>query len=251
MQRLPGITRDTALFLDFDGTLADLAPEPEAVRVAHGLVSSLAALYELLDGALAIVSGRRLVDLDHFLTPLHLPAAGEHGSQLRHADGRLSSLAAPDMTRALTAAQALAHRHPGLRFEPKLAAVALHYRHAPELEPLCREVLSEAVSQSAGLELADGKFVLEVKPVGIDKGRAIALFMAEAPFSGRLPLFAGDDVTDEAGFATVQRLGGLGLKVGFGHSVAQYHCDSPQALRSWLHFSIGRISPACAARKFE
>ncbi len=251
MQRLPGITRDTALFLDFDGTLADLAPEPEAVRVAHGLVSALVALYEVLDGALAIISGRRLVDLDHFLTPLRLPAAGEHGSQLRHADGRLVSLATPDLGEALVAAQALAHRHAGLRVEPKQAAVALHYRQAPELACLCREVMTDAVTQSPGLELVEGKFVLEVKPVGIDKGRAIDIFMSDAPFMGRRPLFAGDDVTDEAGFAAVQRQGGLGLKVGLGPTVALYHCDSPQALRSWLHFSIGRIGAASAARKFE
>lgn len=249
MQRLPSITRDTALFLDFDGTLADLAPAPDAVRVEHGLVSTLAALYEALEGALAIVSGRRLCDIDHFLAPLHLPAAFEHGSQLRRPDGSLISLAAPDLAEALAAAQALARRHPGLLVEPKLASVALHYRHAPELESQCRKALAEVVTRSPALELTTGKCVLEVKQAGVDKGRAIELFMAEAPFAGRQPLFAGDDVTDEAGFAAVRRLGGLAVKVGTGPSGAQFECDSPQALRAWLQFSTRRVGTAPATRR--
>lgn len=250
MQRLPSITRDTALFLDFDGTLADLAPEPDAVRVEHGLVSTLAALYEALEGALAIVSGRRLHDIDRFLAPLHLPAAFEHGSQLRRADGAMVNLATPDLSDAVNVAQALAHRHPGLLAEPKLASVALHYRHAPELESLCRAALAEVVARSPTLELVAGKCVLEIKQAGIDKGRAIEIFMGEAPFAHRRPLFAGDDVTDEAGFAAVQRLHGVAVKVGAGPSVAQFSCASPQALRAWLHFSIKRIGAAPAARRF-
>lgn len=246
MQRLPSITADTAVFLDFDGTLADLAPEPGAVRVEPGLVSTLAALYEALDGALAIVSGRRLADIDHFLTPLRLPAAFEHGSQLRRAEGDVVRLATPDLGAAIETAQALAHRHPGLLFEPKLASVALHYRHAPQLETQCREALLAVVQRSSQLELMSGKCVLEVKQAGIDKGRAIEQFMSEAPFAGRQPLFAGDDLTDEAGFAAVQRLGGHGIKVGTGPSAARFTCDSPQALRAWLNFSIKRVrtSPA-------
>lgn len=235
MQTLPPITHGSALFLDFDGTLADLAPQPEAVRVAAGLVSSLAILFEQLDGALAIVSGRRLGDIDHFLAPLQLPAAGEHGSQQRHADGRISALTAPDLEPARSAAQQLAQSHTGLLVEQKVAAVALHYRHAPQLEPLCREVLGEVVRRHPSLDLLHGKCVLEVKPSGVDKGRAIEAFMAEAPFHGRLPLFAGDDVTDEAGFAAVQRMRGHGLKVGPGPSLAAHRCASPQALRDWLH----------------
>lgn len=249
MQRLPAITHESALFLDFDGTLAELAPQPEAVRVASGLVSALATLYELLGGALAIVSGRRLGDIDHFLAPLGLPAAGEHGAQHRHADGRLTSMTAPDLAAALEAAHALVDRHAGLRVEQKVAAVALHYRHAPALQPLCRAVLSDVVERIPGLELLEGKCVLEIKPAGVNKGRAIEAFMAEPPFTGRQPWFAGDDVTDEAGFDVVQRLGGHGLKVGPGPSLAQHRCDSPQALRQWLDFSVEQLTAASAARK--
>lgn len=248
MQRLPGITCQSALFLDFDGTLAELAPQPEAVRVASDLVSSLATLYELLGGALAIVSGRRLGDIDHFLAPLGLPAACEHGAQHRHADGRLTGMT-PDLAPALEAAHALAARHAGLRVEQKVAAVALHYRHAPALESLCRMVLSDVVKHMPGLELLEGKCVLEIKPAGVNKGQAIEVFMAEPPFTGRQPWFAGDDVTDEAGFDVVQRLGGHGLKVGPGPSLAQHRCDSPQALREWLRFSIDQLTAENAAKK--
>ncbi len=249
MQRLPSITRDTALFLDFDGTLADLAPEPDAVHVEQGLVTILATLYEALEGALAIVTGRRLSDLDRFLSPLRLPAAFEHGAQFRRLDGQLICLAAPDLREALGAAQALAHRHPGLRVEAKQTSVALHYRHAPDQEDLCREVLSAVVRQSPGLELIGGKCVLEIKQTGIDKGRAIEVFMNEAPFRGRQPLFAGDDVTDELGFAAVQGMQGQGVKVGTGPTTAQFHCDSPQALRSWLSFSAKLVSSPPTRRR--
>lgn len=249
MQRLPSITRDTALFLDFDGTLADLAPEPDAVRVEQGLVTILATLYEALGGALAIITGRRLADLDHFLSPLRLPAAFEHGAQFRRLDGELVCLAAPDLREALGAAQALARQHAGLRVEAKQSSVALHYRHAPDQEALCREVLSAVVRQTPELELIEGKCVLEIKQAGIDKGRAIEVFMSEAPFRGRLPLFAGDDVTDELGFTAVQGMQGQGVKVGTGPSAAQFHCDSPQALRSWLSFSTKLVSPPATVRR--
>lgn len=251
MQRLPSITCDTALFLDFDGTLADLAPEPDAVRIERGLVAILATLYEALGGALAIITGRRLADLDHFLSPLRLPAAFEHGAQFRRLDGQLVCLAAPDLRDALGAAQALARQHTGLRVEAKQSSVALHYRHAPDQEALCREVLGTVARQSPELELEliEGKCVFEVKQAGIDKGRAIEVFMSESPFRGRLPLFAGDDVTDELGFTAVQSMRGQGVKVGAGPSAAQFRCDSPQALRSWLGFSTKLVNLPTTSRR--
>lgn len=238
MQQLPSPPAispgSTALFLDFDGTLADLAPQPEAVRVADDLVPLLRLLYGRVEGALAIVSGRRLSDLDGFLDPLRLPCAAEHGAQRRLADGQLINPSPPDLRRAVQAATALAAQHAGLRVEIKNAAVALHYRHAPELEILCQQVMTEAVATSTGVELLSGKFVFEIKPAGVSKGTAIAAFMRNAPFEGRIPLFAGDDVTDEAGFSVAQGLGGFGIKVGEGNTVARYRCPSPGALRQWL-----------------
>ena len=250
MQRLPSVTRDTALFLDFDGTLAELAPRPELVHVAQGLIPCLAALYEMLGGALAIISGRRLDDLDRFLHPLILPAAGEHGAEQRLPDGQLLRLARPDLSAVLARAEALAQTHAGLQVEPKSASVALHYRHAPELETLCRQELTTAMAPTAGLELLQGKCVLEVKAAHVNKGLALQSFMRDPPYARRVPLFAGDDVTDEAGFAMAQALGGVGLKVGDGPSVASHRCDSPQALRSWLHFSIGPLGTARGSRRY-
>ena len=238
MQSLPPFPaiapRSTALFLDFDGTLADLAPQPEAVRVADDLVPLLRQLFSHVDGALAIVSGRRLSDLDEFLRPLELPSAAEHGAQRRLASAQVVSISPPDLQHAITMASALAAQHAGLRVEIKNAAVALHYRHAPELQSLCLQVMNQAVTASTGVELLSGKYVFEIKPAGVSKGTAIAAFMREAPFAGRVPIFAGDDVTDEAGFSAVQALGGAGIKVGVGETLAHYRCASPAALRQWL-----------------
>ncbi len=233
---LPAIAlRSTALFLDFDGTLADLAPQPESVRLADDLVPLLQLLFGHLGGALAIVSGRRLIDLDEFLRPLKLPSAAEHGAQRRLAGGQQLNMTPPDLQHAIKAASTLAMEHPLLRVEIKIAAVALHYRHAPELEMHCLQVMSEAVAASTGVELLSGKYVFEIKPAGVSKGTAIAAFMLQPPFAGRVPLFSGDDVTDEAGFAAVQSMGGAGVKVGDGETVAHYRCASPAALRQWLH----------------
>lgn len=234
---LPGIDAQTALFLDFDGTLADLAPQPEAVQLAADLIPVLTQLAAQLNGALAIVSGRRLADLDGFLAPLRLPSAAEHGAQHRAAGGEVICLAAPDLRAVARLATALAARHAGLRVEVKSAAVALHYRHAPALEALALQVMQDAAQRTPGLELLRGKSVLEIKPAGISKGTAIEAFMASAPFAGRLPLFAGDDTTDEAGFSAVQLLGGQGIKVGEGSTLAQFRCASPAALRQWLRLA--------------
>ena len=232
--RLPLIGPQTALFLDFDGTLADLAPQPGAVQVTAGLIPTLAQLATRLGGALAIVSGRTLTDLDRFLDPLQLAAAAEHGAQRRQADGQVVSVAAPDLQEVVRRAAALAARHPGLYLEIKSAAVALHYRHAPDLETLALQVMREAANSTPGAELLQGKYVFEIKPAGVSKGTAIEAFMGEAPFAGRLPLFAGDDVTDEAGFSVVQFLGGQGIKVGEGATLARHRCAAPAALRQWL-----------------
>ena len=231
---LPQIGAQTALFLDFDGTLADLAPQPGAVQVTAGLIPTLARLAERLGGALAIVSGRTLTDLDRFLDPLRLAAAAEHGAQRRQADGQVISVAAPDLQEVVRRATALAARHPGLHLEIKSAAVALHYRHAPDLETLALQVMREAANSTPGAELLQGKYVFEIKPAGVSKGTAIEAFMGEKPFAGRLPLFAGDDVTDEAGFSVVQFLGGQGIKVGEGATLARHRCAAPATLRQWL-----------------
>lgn len=243
MPLLPALTSDTALFLDFDGTLAELAPQPDAVRLPLGLVPTLARLQQLLGGALAIITGRRGADIDQFLAPLRLPMASEHGAQYRLADGRSPGMDAPDLAPALQAASLLAQQHPGLLIEHKTTSMALHYRHAPQLEALCRATLESAMENMQGVELLQGKCVLEIKPAGVNKGQAITVFMSQAPFAGRTPLFAGDDVTDEMGFAAVQALGGQGIKIGQGHSQARYRCLTPASLRGWLASALKPMKP--------
>ena len=234
MQLLPLLTTAHALFLDFDGTLTEMAPRPEAVRVASGLVPTLSALHTQLGGALAIVTGRREADIDVFLAPLRLPLASEHGAQYRLTDTSYPAIAQPDLEPVLRAVQELVALHPGLLIEPKRSSVALHYRMAPHLEDLCRQALVSAMQGVDGVELLPGKCVFEVKPRGTNKGQAITDFMTQAPFAGRIPVFVGDDVTDEAGFAAVQALGGWGIKVGEGPTMAQHRCMTPAALRGWL-----------------
>ncbi|MDB5964268.1 MAG: otsB [Polaromonas sp.] len=231
---LPVLGPETALFLDFDGTLVDIASQPELVAVPAGLVDMLGRLSEALGGALAIVSGRALADIDRFLSPLTLPAGAEHGAVHRLQQDTVRHLAAPDLRDVQRVALALAQQHAGLRVEIKSAAVALHYRHAPELESVCLEAMAEAVKRTPGADLMHGKFVFEIKPAGVSKGSAIRAFMGQEPFTTRVPVFAGDDTTDEAGFAAVQDLGGHGIKVGTGPSAAAWRCSTPTVLREWL-----------------
>jgi len=234
MQTPPRLTPDAALFLDFDGTLVAIAETPEAIDVPSALIPLLSDLSDLLDGALAVVSGRQIDVLDRFLAPLRLPAAGEHGVQRRDAEGRMQEQRAPDLKLVLDTANELARVYEGLLVERKHAAIALHYRLAPQLEAVCRDALLRTIDGQPQLELLHGKFVFEVKPAGINKGIAIDAFLREAPFAGRMPVFAGDDTTDESGFAIVQPRGGVAIKVGSGPSLALHRLDSPRAVFEWL-----------------
>jgi trehalose 6-phosphate phosphatase len=234
MQTPPPLPLDAALFLDFDGTLVAIAQTPEAIEVPPTLIALLDTLHTQLSGALAVVSGRQIDTLDRFLAPLRLPAAGEHGVQRRDAAGNMLEQQPPELGEVLDIANALAGRHPGLLVERKHAAIALHYRLAPELESVCREALVAAIAEQPMLELLHGKSVFEVKPAGINKGVAIDAFMREPPFAGRVPVFAGDDTTDESGFGVVQARGGIAVKVGTGPSQAHHRLESPHAVAQWL-----------------
>lgn len=227
-------TANHALFLDFDGTLADIAAQPGAVRVQPGVMDSLRDLHAALGGALAIATGRTEADIDRFLLPLRLPLACEHGALYRLGSSRAGGAHAIDLAAVLGALRPLVASHPELLVEVKSAGIALHYRQAPQLEALCLQALAQAMHRVSGAELMRGKCVLEVKPAGPSKGRAIADFMRKAPFAGRVPLFIGDDVTDEAGFAAVQSLGGLGVKVGEGPTQARARLGTPGEVRDWL-----------------
>lgn len=236
-----------ALFLDFDGTLADIAAQPQAVQVRPQVLRILPTLHVALGGALAIVTGRTLADIDRFLAPLRLPVACEHGAQYRLNEGIQNDAPALDWEPVFSALHPLLEHHPQLLLEAKSAGLALHYRQAPHLDAVCRQTLQDALRAVPGAELLQGKCVLEAKPAGPSKGRAIAHFMRTAPFAGRTPLFAGDDVTDEAGFAAVQALGGLGIKVGDGATQARARLAGPGAVREWLQTAAQALDTPCHA----
>ncbi len=248
MFSVPKLTPRHALFLDFDGTLADIAEHPHAVRLEAAVLADLRTLERCLDGALAIVTGRTPADIEPHLHLWQPALACEHGAQWRLAGGA-SAEAAPalDLAPVHAALDALAARHPALLVERKRAGVAVHYRQAPELQQVCRDTLTGVLQAVPGAELMAGKCVFEVKPAGSDKGRAVQRFLQAAPFAGRTPVFVGDDVTDEAGFAAVQAAGGLGVKVGPGESVAHARIESPTAVRAWLHEAARRLSDAGAS----
>lgn len=234
MQRPPPLSAEHALFLDFDGTLAELAPQPDAVQIPPDLPELLAALQRQLQGAVALLTGRPIDTLDAWLHPLQMPMAAEHGACCRLPGQAAHTPPTPGLEAADEAARTLVGLYPALRLERKRTSLALHYRQAPELQDLCTETLQAAVAGQPGLELLRGKCVVEAKPRGRSKGLALREFMEHAPFAGRTPVFAGDDLTDENAFAAAQALGGFGIKVGPGPSLAQYRCPGVAALRAWL-----------------
>ena len=225
-----------ALFLDFDGTLVDLAATPDAVVVPPGLRETLAACTDAFDGAVAIVSGRPIAVLDAMLRPLTLPAAGLHGLELRLADGTAERAAhgAAGLDGLRSRFMSLTREDARLVVEDKGSSLALHFRRAPEREQELRALVAEAATRHNRHHVMHGKMVLEVKPEHADKGTAVTRLIETSPFAGRTPVFAGDDVTDEDGFAAVNRLGGISIKVGEGESAAACRVPDVAALRDWL-----------------
>ncbi|MFP6558514.1 trehalose-phosphatase [Paraburkholderia sp. B3] len=239
MQGLPAVLPpdQTAFFFDFDGTLVELAPTPDGVLVRPDMLALLGELRRLTHGAVAIVSGRGIDSIDAFLGMPDLPVAGLHGAERRDANGDTQRVGFNDQ-RLLHMEQVLAEvvrTHPGTLLEIKGAALALHYRNAPEHEPVAREATTRLAGEFAqAYVLQPGKMVYEIKPKDVDKGRALRTFLDEPPFAGRRPVFAGDDLTDEKGFAVVNAQHGLSIKVGGGDTIAQTRVDSVDALLAWL-----------------
>jgi trehalose 6-phosphate phosphatase len=233
----PRTTGAHALFLDVDGTLLSIAAHPDAVHVPAALLSLLERLETKLNGAVALISGRTISDLDGLFAPLKLPAAGIHGLERRGADGVVHQVAAAAQMDSLRAPLAdFVDARDGLLLEDKQQSLALHYRNAPHYEAEIKTLLDRLVTESpVPLELKRGKMVIEVKPGGANKGTAIEAYMAEAPFAGRIPVFIGDDVTDEDGFRSVNRMGGLSIRVGYdADSAAVYALPDEDAVIAWL-----------------
>lgn len=239
----PPLGRDCALFLDIDGTLAEFADLPDAVRIDEEIHEALPRLSRDLSGALALVTGRAITSADALFPGLKLPMAGQHGCERRDARGTIHFHAPRKDTyeRLRKLFKGLARRHPELFLEEKGAAIALHYRALPEIAEQLHRTLTDSLRELDGYTLQPGKMLLEVRPDSRDKGTAIDDFMAESPFAGRLPVFVGDDLTDEHGFATVERLGGWTIKVGAGRTAARFRLPDVAAVSRWLLAPIGAL----------
>lgn len=233
----PAPTTDWAYFLDVNGTLLDIAATPNAVRVNQALLKLLERLHRASGGAVALISGRAISDLDRRLGAPRLPRAGQHGLERRDTAGRLwLHPAAPEEKNRIRAALTpMLEAHPGLLLEDKGLTLALHYRQAPELEHLANQTMAQLVAESSGkLILQLGKCVAEAKPGGFDKGTAIEEYLAEAPFKGRKAVFIGDDLNDEHGFAAINQTDGISIKVGDEPTCARHRLPDVAAVRAWL-----------------
>ena len=252
---LPEPRLDWALFLDFDGSIVDIAPTPESVDVPENLPPLLAALREALGNAVAIVTGRPIAQIDGFLGAAVPAVAGLHGVERRAADGAIVRPAlSPHCLRDVRAAlREFAARHRGVFVEDKKFAVALHCRLNPSLTEACRDAVNAALAgETEDWQVVEGKFAFDVKPRAFTKGTAIEAFMREAPFRGRTPVFCGDDVTDEDGFATVNARDGVSVRVGRAGkgpaTRAAARVDTVGELLDWLTRIAGAAgAPAPAA----
>lgn len=234
--------RASAFLLDVDGTLVDIAPTPREVRVPPSLLRTLARLSARTDGAVALVSGRSIADLDRLFDPLRLTAVGGHGAEFRLPDGtdvhrRDAPALGAELKQALFAIAGA-----GVLAEDKGYSVALHFRLAPEKEPLVREAVARVCAERVHepVEILPGKAVIEIKRAGFSKATGVQELMRMAPFRGRMPIFIGDDTTDESVFAIMPDFHGLGFSVGRQVDGAINHFDAPVEVRQWLE----RIVPA-------
>lgn len=244
---LPEPRADWALFLDFDGSIVDIAPTPDAIVVPDTLPPLLLALRETLGGAVAIVTGRPIAQIDFHLGAAVPAVAGLHGLERRRADGGIVRPPPNDDLRRIRASlEAFAAAHPGILLEDKGYSLALHYRLAPSLEDACRDVVDSALGDGAeGWEILEGKMVFEIRPRGFAKGAAIEAFLGEPPFVGRIPVFCGDDTTDEDGFAAVNARGGVSVRVGDGPVTrAAVRVDTVADLLDWLVRIAGSTRPS-------
>lgn len=234
--------RKCALLLDFDGTIVDIAPTPDSVEVPQSLRRVLARLIDRTGGAVALVSGRSVADLDRFFAPMRLPIVGVHGAELRllndaATEKRDPALLELRLRRALGALEGA-----GVGVEDKGSSVALHYRLVPERAGLIRAAVDEICAQTwdPPIEVLPGKAVIEIKHAGFSKGTGVRELMRHAPFRGRQPIFIGDDTTDETAFAVLPELDGIGFSVGRKIAGLNGHFDAPADVRAWLE----QLAPA-------
>ncbi|NWG26756.1 MAG: trehalose-phosphatase [Pseudorhodoplanes sp.] len=229
---------NVAVFLDVDGTLLDFAARPDEVIVPKSLQQTLERLARKLDGAVAFISGRPLADIDRIFAPLRFPAVGGHGAEIRvpESDGLNHHGSVPFDRTLKKQFYDLTQLGAGIVIEDKGYSIAVHYRLAPDLGSLVAAAITDiwAKSGKRSFEILPGKFVLEVKPRGFDKGTGLREMMGYAPFAGRRPIFIGDDTTDRAAFAVLPDYDGIGFSVGGIVPGASYNFDGPKDVRLWL-----------------
>lgn len=229
--------RQCALLLDIDGTILDLAPAPQEVWVPAELRNTLSRLEDLTGGALALVSGRSLHDIDLIFSPLQLAAVGGHGAELRVVPGGEAVTRARELNPVLKRKLAtLTELGPGILVEDKGYSLALHYRLAPNQgDALCAGIAEICATMPRGsIEILPGKLVFEIKMAGINKAGAVRELMKYPPFKGRNPIFIGDDTTDEPVFPILSQFGGLGFSVGRVVADVNGHFEKPESVRAWL-----------------
>lgn len=236
----PDLLQNASLFLDFDGTLVELAESPSAVVVDRALTDLMAALDRALGGRLAIISGRSVEHIRAYFADLAIPVGGSHGVELSWPDGRRAAPARPAaLTDLADRVARFADAHPGVLIENKPFGFAIHYRQAPEAEA-ASHALAEALARDGDLHLQPGKMMVEVRVPGADKGTAIEALMQDPKLAAGRPVFVGDDLTDEPGFAAVARLGGIGILVGPERPTAATHGLAGVAeTLAWLTGAIG------------
>jgi trehalose 6-phosphate phosphatase len=239
-----------AWFLDVDGTLADFADAPDRVTIHADVMRILHTLHAYAGGAVALVSGRPIRDIDRLFGGSIMAVAGQHGNERRSASGEITYGAVRDerMERAIAELMTFSVHVPELIVEDKGISATIHYRNAPELESLVDSVVEDVHSRmGAGFLVQGGKMLREIVPIACDKGTAVSAFMGEAPFRGRAPAFVGDDVTDEHAFMVVNRLGGHSIKVGPGETIARHRLENVEAVRTWLARTQPQVATARAA----
>jgi trehalose 6-phosphate phosphatase len=236
-----------AFFLDLDGTLAPIVDDPAAAALTSEAQVLLARLVDAAGGAVAILSGRSLAEVDRLTAPLRLAVGGSHGLELRRAPDGMATVAGEAGWFDTIRNQIEAFAAPrGLLVEAKTGAIALHYRQQPEQEDASRALIDRLAATAEDLRALHGKMVSEITHAGADKGTALQHLAQTAPFAGRVPVMIGDDVTDEDGFDAAQRLEGFGVKIGDGRTAARYRVASMDAALAWLSSLVAEAEPEAA-----